>query len=120
MYIYIYMYLYIETNCLFQRSEFNHDVRLRLDCLLSSLTEINPIILQDEPTQKPHHIDERPVWDWNTTHVSQWLMANNLAQYINDFSANSINGQGLLQLDGARLKVSSQRSITFVEKSEGC
>eukprot|EP00057_Strongylocentrotus_purpuratus_P012831 XP_011667305.1 PREDICTED: neurabin-1 isoform X6 [Strongylocentrotus purpuratus] len=59
---------------------------------------------QDEPTQKPHHIDERPVWDWNTTHVSQWLMANNLAQYINDFSANSINGQMLLQLDGARLK----------------
>ncbi|XP_063958031.1 cyclic nucleotide-gated cation channel beta-1-like isoform X2 [Lytechinus pictus] len=75
---------------------------------------------QDEPVQKPHHIDERPVWDWNTTHVSQWLMANNLAQYINDFSANSINGQALLQLDGAKLKTlgvsNSNDKNTFKKK----
>ncbi|XP_041467195.1 cyclic nucleotide-gated cation channel beta-1-like isoform X9 [Lytechinus variegatus] len=75
---------------------------------------------QDEPVQKPHHIDDRPVWDWNTTHVSQWLMANNLAQYINDFSANSINGHALLQLDGAKLKTlgvtNSNDKNTFKKK----
>ncbi|XP_071487704.1 uncharacterized protein [Diadema antillarum] len=74
----------------------------------------------DEPVQKPHHIDDRPVWDWNTTHVSQWLMANNLAQYINDFSANSVNGQALLQLDGTRLKTlgvtNSNDKNTFKKK----
>ena len=61
---------------------------------------------QEEPTRKPHQIDDKPITEWNTTQVSQWLLGNSLEQYINDFTANNITGTALLQLDGPKLKVS--------------
>ncbi|XP_071791301.1 uncharacterized protein [Asterias amurensis] len=69
-----------------------------------------------EPSRKPHQIEDRPITEWNTTHVSQWLMGNGLDDYINDFTANNITGTALLNLDAAKLKSlgvtnSSDRSI---------
>ena len=43
-------------------------------------------------------------------------MANNLAQYINDFAANAINGQALLQLDSAKLKVRISKIIQILTR----
>ncbi|XP_038073363.1 uncharacterized protein LOC119741614 isoform X2 [Patiria miniata] len=57
-----------------------------------------------EPSRKPHQIEDRPITEWNTTHVSQWLMGNGLDEYINDFTANNITGPALLTLDAAKLK----------------
>ena len=58
-----------------------------------------------EPSRKPHQIEDRPIAEWNTTHVSQWLMGNGLDEYIDEFTANSITGPALLTLDAAKLKV---------------
>ena len=58
-----------------------------------------------EPSRKPHQIEDRPITEWNTTHVSQWLMGNGLDDYINDFTANNVTGTALLNLDAAKLKV---------------
>ncbi|XP_022079311.1 uncharacterized protein LOC110973105 isoform X2 [Acanthaster planci] len=69
-----------------------------------------------EPGRKPHQIEDRPITEWNTTHVSQWLMGNSLDEYITEFTANNITGPVLLTLDAAKLKTlgvtsSSDRSL---------
>ncbi|XP_072047185.1 uncharacterized protein [Amphiura filiformis] len=73
----------------------------------------------EEPTRKSHQIEDKPITEWNTTHVSQWLLGNGLEQYINDFTANNITGTALLQLDGPKLKafgVSANDRAVFKKK----
>ncbi|XP_071822440.1 uncharacterized protein [Apostichopus japonicus] len=57
-----------------------------------------------EETKKSYYIDDRPVEEWNTTHVSQWLMGSNLEQYITLFTAEGVNGPVLMQIETAQLK----------------
>ncbi|XP_033101360.1 neurabin-1-like isoform X2 [Anneissia japonica] len=59
---------------------------------------------ENEPPRKPHHIQDRPITEWDTTHVSQWLLGNDLEEYITEFMAHNITGPALLQLDTAKLK----------------
>lgn len=58
-----------------------------------------------QEVKKSYYIDDRPVEEWNTTHVSQWLMGSNLEQYIAKFTAEGVNGPVLMQLESAQLKV---------------
>ncbi|XP_071943145.1 uncharacterized protein [Antedon mediterranea] len=60
--------------------------------------------IETEPPRKPHHIQDRPITEWDTTHVSQWLLGNDLEEYITEFMAHNITGPALLQLDTAKLK----------------
>ncbi|KFO07476.1 Neurabin-1, partial [Balearica regulorum gibbericeps] len=46
----------------------------------------------------------RAVQEWSVQQVSHWLMSLNLEQYVSEFSAQNINGEHLLQLDGSKLK----------------
>lgn len=59
---------------------------------------------KEESTKKSYYIDDRPVEEWNTTHVSQWLMGCNLEHYIAKFTAEGVNGPVLMQLDTPQLK----------------
>ncbi|XP_074756415.1 neurabin-1 isoform X9 [Athene noctua] len=56
--------------------------------------------------QSPKHIQcqSRAVQEWSVQQVSHWLMSLNLEQYVSEFSAQNINGEHLLQLDGSKLK----------------
>ncbi|NXR14625.1 SAM14 protein, partial [Semnornis frantzii] len=51
-------------------------------------------------------LDEPPgmAAGWTCQQVGQWLESLNLEQYVEEFSAHSIDGPRLLHLDGAKLK----------------
>lgn len=55
--------------------------------------------------------------------MSHWLMSLSLDQYVPEFSAQSISGEQLLQLDGNKLKAlgmtSSQDRALVKKKTEG-
>nr|XP_060638220.1 neurabin-1 isoform X6 [Anolis sagrei ordinatus] len=56
--------------------------------------------------QSPKH-NLSPNWalqEWSVQQVSNWLMSLNLEQYVPEFSAQNINGERLLQMDGSKLK----------------
>lgn len=42
---------------------------------------------------------------WSSQKVGQWLESLNLEQYVAEFAAQDVDGQQLLLLDGAKLKV---------------
>ena len=46
-----------------------------------------------------------PVPQWTTRQTCQWLQALNLEKYTQQFTASNVDGQTLLMLDGAKLKV---------------
>ncbi|GCB60232.1 hypothetical protein scyTo_0006845, partial [Scyliorhinus torazame] len=72
-------------------------------------------ILDDGQSPKHNQWKTRAVLDWSTHQVSHWLMGLNMEQYIPQFTAKSIDGEHLLQLDGSKLKalgiVSQDRAI---------
>ncbi|KFP27175.1 Neurabin-1, partial [Colius striatus] len=61
-------------------------------------------ILDDGQSPKHSQCQSRAVQEWSVQQVSHWLMSLNLEQYVSEFSAQNINGEHLLQLDGSRLK----------------
>ncbi|XP_072365150.1 neurabin-1 isoform X7 [Scyliorhinus torazame] len=80
-----------------------------------SLDMIDDKILDDGQSPKHNQWKTRAVLDWSTHQVSHWLMGLNMEQYIPQFTAKSIDGEHLLQLDGSKLKalgiVSQDRAI---------
>uniref|UniRef100_A0A3Q2Q300 Sterile alpha motif domain containing 14 n=1 Tax=Fundulus heteroclitus TaxID=8078 RepID=A0A3Q2Q300_FUNHE len=54
----------------------------------------------DEPCDEPSSC----VSSWTTQEVCQWLQGLHMDQYIPEFSARNIDGEQLLQMDGAKLK----------------
>ncbi|XP_057226644.1 neurabin-1 isoform X3 [Malurus melanocephalus] len=61
-------------------------------------------ILDDGQSPKHSQYQSRAVHEWSVQQVSHWLMSLNLEQYVSEFSAQNINGEHLLQLDGSKLK----------------
>ncbi|XP_065278896.1 sterile alpha motif domain-containing protein 14 [Emys orbicularis] len=49
---------------------------------------------------------------WSSQQVGQWLESLNLEQYVGEFAAREVDGQQLLQLDGAKLKALGISSST--------
>ncbi|XP_066094553.1 neurabin-1 isoform X1 [Saccopteryx bilineata] len=69
-----------------------------------SLDMIDDEILDDGQSPKHSPSQNRAVREWSVQQVSHWLMSLNLDQYVAEFSAQSITGEQLLQLDGNKLK----------------
>ncbi|XP_071661222.1 neurabin-1 isoform X4 [Patagioenas fasciata] len=61
-------------------------------------------ILDDGQSPKHSQCQSRAVQEWSVQQVSHWLVSLNLEQYVSEFSAQNINGEHLLQLDGSKLK----------------
>ncbi|XP_060104510.1 neurabin-1 isoform X7 [Heteronotia binoei] len=61
-------------------------------------------ILDDGQSPKHSQSPNRAVQEWSVQQVSSWLMSLNLEQYVSEFSAQNVNGERLLQLDGSKLK----------------
>ncbi|XP_064533242.1 neurabin-1 isoform X3 [Pseudopipra pipra] len=80
---------------------FSHSLALSSD---ESLDMIDDEILDDGQSPKHSHCQSRAVHEWSVQQVSHWLMSLNLEQYVAEFSAQNINGEHLLQLDGSKLK----------------
>ncbi|XP_047931411.1 neurabin-1 isoform X3 [Anser cygnoides] len=80
---------------------FSHSLALSSD---ESLDMIDDEILDDGQSPKHSQCQNRAVQEWSVQQVSHWLMSLNLEQYVSEFSAQNINGEHLLQLDGSKLK----------------
>ncbi|XP_007425172.1 neurabin-1 isoform X2 [Python bivittatus] len=61
-------------------------------------------ILDDGQSPKHSQFPNRAVQEWSVQQVSNWLKSLNLEHYVSEFSAQNINGERLLQLDGSKLK----------------
>ncbi|XP_054240716.1 neurabin-1 isoform X2 [Indicator indicator] len=61
-------------------------------------------ILDEGQSPKHSQCQSRAVQEWSVQQVSHWLMSLNLEQYVSEFSAQNVNGEYLLQLDGSKLK----------------
>lgn len=68
-------------------------------------------ILDEGQLQKQHHWQNRSITEWTSQQVARWLMALNLEHHIPEFTVNNIDGEQLLQLESAELKVSSKGCI---------
>lgn len=76
-------------------------------------------ILDDGQSPKHSQCQSRAVQEWSVQQVSHWLMSLNLEQYVSEFSAQNINGEHLLQLDGSKLKalgMTSSQDRAIVKK----
>ncbi|KAJ6666641.1 hypothetical protein lerEdw1_020365, partial [Lerista edwardsae] len=80
---------------------FSHSIALSSD---ESLDMIDDEILDDGQSPKHSQSPNRAVQEWTVQQVSNWLMSLNLEQYVPEFSAQNINGERLIQLDGTKLK----------------
>ncbi|XP_023776134.1 neurabin-1 isoform X3 [Cyanistes caeruleus] len=80
---------------------FSHSLVLSSD---ESLDMIDDEILDEGQSPKHSQCQSRAVHEWSVQQVSHWLMSLNLEQYVSEFSAQNINGEHLLQLDGSKLK----------------
>ncbi|XP_009993216.1 PREDICTED: neurabin-1 isoform X3 [Chaetura pelagica] len=76
-------------------------------------------ILDDGQSPKHSQCQSRAVQEWSVQQVSNWLMSLNLEQYVSEFSAQNINGEHLLQLDGSKLKalgIASSQDRAIIKK----
>uniref|UniRef100_A0A8B9FDM7 Neurabin-1 n=1 Tax=Amazona collaria TaxID=241587 RepID=A0A8B9FDM7_9PSIT len=76
-------------------------------------------ILDDGQSPKHSQYQSRAVQEWSVQQVSHWLMSLNLEQYVSEFSAQNINGEHLLQLDGSKLRalgMTSSQDRAIVKK----
>ncbi|XP_071591358.1 neurabin-1 isoform X2 [Heliangelus exortis] len=76
-------------------------------------------ILDDGQSPKHSQCQSRGVQEWSVQQVSHWLMSLNLEQYVSEFSAQNINGEHLLQLDGSKLKalgITSSQDRAIIKK----
>ncbi|KAL7852425.1 hypothetical protein SRHO_G00182100 [Serrasalmus rhombeus] len=77
--------------------------------------------LDDEPVPvvKQHIWQNRPLSEWTNQQVCHWLMGMNMDQYIAEFTAKSVDGKKLMELDSRRLKelgVSSHRDRSTIKR----
>ncbi|XP_012978130.1 neurabin-1 isoform X9 [Mesocricetus auratus] len=87
--------------------------------LSQSLALSSDEILDDGQSPKHSQSLNRAVHEWSVPQVSHWLMSLNLDQYVSEFSAQSITGEQLLQLDGNKLKalgMTSSQDRALVKK----
>nr|XP_034985791.1 neurabin-1 isoform X7 [Zootoca vivipara] len=80
---------------------FSHSIALSSD---ESLDMIDDEILDDGQSPKHSQSSNRAFQEWSVQQVSNWLMSLNLEQYVPEFTAQNINGERLVQLDGSKLK----------------
>ncbi|XP_034985791.2 neurabin-1 isoform X7 [Zootoca vivipara] len=80
---------------------FSHSIALSSD---ESLDMIDDEILDDGQSPKHSQSFNRAFQEWSVQQVSNWLMSLNLEQYVPEFTAQNINGERLVQLDGSKLK----------------
>ncbi|XP_025943565.1 neurabin-1 isoform X4 [Apteryx rowi] len=76
-------------------------------------------ILDDGQSPKHSQCQNRAVQEWSVQQVSHWLMSLNLEQYVSEFSAQNVNGEHLLQLDGSKLKalgITSSQDRAVIKK----
>ncbi|XP_037746581.1 neurabin-1 isoform X17 [Chelonia mydas] len=76
-------------------------------------------ILDDGQSPKHSQCQNRAVQEWSIQQVSHWLMSLNFEQYVSEFTAQNINGEHLLQLDGSKLKalgMTSSQDRTIIKK----
>ncbi|XP_074006911.1 neurabin-1 isoform X2 [Numenius arquata] len=95
---------------------FSHSLVLSSD---ESLDMIDDEILDDGQSPKHSQCQSRAVQEWSVQQVSHWLMSLNLEQYVSEFSAQNINGEHLLQLDGSKLKalgITSSQDRAIIKK----
>ncbi|XP_009993215.1 PREDICTED: neurabin-1 isoform X2 [Chaetura pelagica] len=95
---------------------FSHSLALSSD---ESLDMIDDEILDDGQSPKHSQCQSRAVQEWSVQQVSNWLMSLNLEQYVSEFSAQNINGEHLLQLDGSKLKalgIASSQDRAIIKK----
>ncbi|KGL88247.1 Neurabin-1 [Charadrius vociferus] len=95
---------------------FSHSLALSSD---ESLDMIDDEILDDGQSPKHSQCQSRAVQEWSVQQVSHWLMSLNLEQYVSEFSAQNINGEHLLQLDGSKLKalgITSSQDRAIIKK----
>ncbi|XP_070569768.1 titin homolog isoform X3 [Ptychodera flava] len=68
---------------------------------------------------RPHHVQSKPITEWENTQVLHWLMLHEQDQHMPQFKASKINGVQLLQLDSAKLKslgVTNKNDLAFFKK----
>ena len=70
--------------------------------LISTYLQIS---LKDS-SKRPSQYSTRPVNEWSTQQVCHWLLGINMDHYAAEFMAKGIDGNQLLLLDSAKLKVS--------------
>ncbi|XP_043397105.1 neurabin-1 isoform X13 [Chelonia mydas] len=95
---------------------FSHSLALSSD---ESLDMIDDEILDDGQSPKHSQCQNRAVQEWSIQQVSHWLMSLNFEQYVSEFTAQNINGEHLLQLDGSKLKalgMTSSQDRTIIKK----
>ncbi|XP_073190003.1 neurabin-1 isoform X4 [Lepidochelys kempii] len=95
---------------------FSHSLALSSD---ESLDMIDDEILDDGQSPKHSQYQNRAVQEWSIQQVSHWLMSLNFEQYVSEFTAQNINGEHLLQLDGSKLKalgMTSSQDRTIIKK----
>ncbi|XP_053215653.1 neurabin-1 isoform X5 [Podarcis raffonei] len=80
---------------------FSHSIALSSD---ESLDMIDDEILDDGQSPKHSQSPNRAFQEWSVQQVTNWLMSLNLEQYVPEFTAQNINGERLVQLDGSKLK----------------
>ncbi|XP_054461903.1 neurabin-1 [Anoplopoma fimbria] len=84
-----------------------------------SLDMIDDEILDEGQLQKQCQWQNRSITEWTSQQVARWLMGLNLEQHIPEFTAKNIDGEQLLQLESADLKVlgvSSSQDRALIKK----
>ncbi|XP_061838501.2 neurabin-1 isoform X1 [Nerophis lumbriciformis] len=93
-----------------------HNLALSSD---ESLDMIEDEILDEGRLSKQDQWQNRSVAEWTLQQVSRWLVGLNLEQHIPEFTAKNIDGEQLLQLESADLKVlgvTSSQDRTLIKK----
>lgn len=79
------------------------------------LSVLNTQILDEGQHPKQYQWQNRSVTEWTSQQVARWLTGLNLEHHIPEFTAKNIDGEQLLQLESAELKVSE--NICFYQAS---
>ncbi|XP_061738354.1 neurabin-1 isoform X2 [Nerophis ophidion] len=93
-----------------------HNLALSSD---ESLDMIEDEVLDESRLSKQDQWQNRSVAEWTLQQVSRWLVGLNLEQHIPEFTAKNIDGEQLLQLESADLKVlgvTSSQDRTLIKK----
>ncbi|XP_069067852.1 neurabin-1 isoform X3 [Pleurodeles waltl] len=84
-----------------------------------SLDMIDDEILDDGQSPKHSKWQNHVIQEWSSKQVCQWLAGMQLEQYASEFTAQNIQGEELLQLDGSKLKdlgVHSSQDRAIIKK----
>ncbi|CAH2282816.1 neurabin-1 isoform X4 [Pelobates cultripes] len=85
-----------------KRGERSHSLVLSSD---ESLDMIDDEILDEGQSPKHSPWQNHTVQEWSPQEVADWLRNLNLEHCVSEFTAQNINGEQLLQMDGTKLKV---------------